>query len=289
MSKRTRWFLIILALLTIFIWSDIAKSPADMVKNETRVFFFNVGQGDSILIEKDKYQILIDGGPDDTILRKLGEAMPMQDRKIETVILTHPHADHLTGLREVLDRYEIEKIYFTNILYDSNGYTEFTNKLKEKKIDYEVPEIGEELNPFENSKLIFLWPGKMYDGKTIENANDSSEMVQFCYFQQCLLLTGDIETTGQVKMFQKLKEMNLNINSDILKIPHHGSVNGTDQILLDIIKPKYAVIEVGADNKYGHPHATVLDLLQKNNIKIYRTDRDGDIKFILSEGEVIKE
>jgi competence protein ComEC len=234
--------------------------------------------------------------------------MPLTDRKIEVVILTHPHADHLVGINQILDRYEVGKIYSTGVVHTSNAYLEFLDKVKNKNISLEVPDIGQGFSPFDSGELKFLWPGKNYIEKSAEdnNLNNTSLVSRFCYFDHCVLLPGDLETDGQEEMFAKLnchseakaeesqgsftnvQDDKCNLQSEILKVAHHGSTNGTEQKPLDIVKPKYAIISAGVDNKFGHPHAGTLDLLQKVNIQYYRTDRDGTIEFNLSEQGITK-
>lgn len=313
MKKITKIILGLLILVAVFVWVGLVKSPADQT-DSVKIYFLNVGQGDSEMIEKGDYQILIDGGPDDSVLTEIGKIMPLTDRKIDVIVLTHPDSDHLTGIREILKRYQVGKIYFNNVNGDTNGYVEFKNKINPpaggEKIEAVVPEVGENFAPFDNGKLTFLWPGKFYDGKDAPggNTNNSSEVVKFCYFSNCALFTGDIQTDEQSKMFDYYSskpseasaekpdsslpppaESNNNIfNVELLKIPHHGSINGTDQNLLDMVKPRFAIIEVGADNKYGHPHTANLNLLQKNNIQYFRTDRDGTIEFLFTQNGIIK-
>lgn len=288
MKKWTRIFLGVLVLAAIFIWVEVAKSPsADVTDANVHIFFLSVGQGDAELIQKGDNQILIDGGPDDTVLAQIGKVMPPSDRKIETVILTHPHADHVIGLNSILDRYEIGSIYYSGATYDSNVYTEFLDKAKAKNIPLKVPESGQTQSDYTNEVLTFLWPGQKYNGQSLTNLNNVSEVISFCYFAHCALFTGDLETDEQAPMINYYATKG-GLLSEILKLSHHGSTNGTSQALLDAVKPTYAVIEVGANNKYGHPHAPVLDLLPKNNIKIFRTDTDGTIEFVLNETGIIK-
>lgn len=280
-KKLSKIIIIILALVLVAIWAEIAKSPSD---GNVHLYFFNVGQGDAELIQKGDYQILIDGGPDDAVLTQIGQVMPLHDRKIEKLILTHPHADHITGLNQILQRYEIGSIYLSGVLSSSNLYLEFLDKIKQKNVETSVPEINQTVDTFPDAKLSFLWPGKRYQQQSIDNLNNSSLVTKFCYFEQCVLYLGDLETDGQEEMFANNTEANY--QAQIIKIAHHGSRNGTDQNLLDRIKPQYAVIEVGADNQYGHPHAATLDLLQKAGIRIFRTDRDGMVEFILSSNSL---
>ena len=279
----TKVVLAALALLAIFLIIEIARSPG---VDGVQLYFFDVGQGDSILIQKGNYQILIDGGPDDEALLQLGRAMPLIDRNIEVLILTHPHADHLTGINQILERYKIDQIYFNGTTHTSNGYLEFLHKIKDKNITVNVPVINQKTTIFENAELTFLSPGEKYKNQSIENLNNTSEVVKFCYYSECALLLGDLETDGQGEMFAELDSRQINYQTSILKIAHHGSTNGTDQTTLDKIKPQYAVIEVGADNKFGHPHAATIDLLNRAGVKTYRTDRDGTVEFVLKEGQI---
>ena len=283
MKTATKVILSILILLAVFLIVEIVRSPD---KNSVQIYYFNVGQGDAELIQKGDYQILIDGGPDDTILSELGKAMPLTDRYIEVLILTHPHADHLTGINQVLERYQIGQIYLSGGTTTSNTYLEFLNTVKAKSISTKIPSIDETIKPFEDSKLTFFWPSDKYLDRSVENLNNSSEVVKFCYFTECALFLGDQETDEQKLMFSELDKRQINYSASILKISHHGSSNGTDQTALEKIKPEYAVIEVGANNKFGHPHAATLDLLSKAGIKTYRTDRDGTVKFQLRQNEI---
>ncbi len=272
-----------LLLLLITIWAEIAKSPED---NNIHLYFFDVGQGDAALIEKNNQQILIDGGPSEAILEQLSLRMPVYDKTIETVVLSHPHADHLAGLLLVLDRYKVEKIYFTGVAHTSNQYMEFLEKIKNKNINAEVPDINQNLEVFQDATLTFLWPGKEFSQNSAENLNDTSLVSKFCYLSRCALFMGDLELEGQSEMFEK--NQSADFGAEILKVAHHGSSNGTDANLLERVKPKYAIINAGADNQYGHPHRAVLDLLSTYNIQTLRTDRDGSLEFIFDESGVHK-
>ena len=283
-KKFTKFIIGLLAVLALLVWVQLAKSPtADQAKNQVSVYYFNVGQGDSTLIEQGTTQILIDGGPDQKVLAELGKAMPLGDRKIEFIVLTHPHADHLVGLREVLDRYEVGTIYQTGVASETNLSLEFTNQITAKKIQSLVPALGESLIPFANGQLTFVWPGTQFVGKTIDNPNNSSLVTRFCYFGRCIFNPGDLEIEGWRSLEAYATTNQLDLKSDILKLAHHGSQNGTDQAVINLIQPQTAIISLGADNRYGHPHQVVLDLLLKNNLPYFRTDRDGTIIYSMTE------
>lgn len=284
MKGLTKFILSALIICLVFIVANIAKGPDD---NNVHLFVLNVGQGDSILIQKKDYQILVDAGPGHVTLEELGKVMPVMDRKIEQIIITHPHQDHIGGVNEIIDRYEVGEIYGTGVISTNAEYLEMLKKIKDKNIAYKVPTIGMQISLLENQELTFLWPGEEYKEKDIDNLNNSSVVAKLCYFSHCAMLMGDLEVDGQEQMVAKQKNTEI-FRSDFMKISHHGSVNGTNQALLDVIEPKYAAISVGADNQFGHPHAKIIDLLLQNNIQLSRTDREGTIGYIFSKDGVSK-
>ncbi len=290
MRRKTKAVLICLALLATFLWTEVARSPKG--DDSVHLYFFDVGQGDAALIQKDGYQILVDGGPDDKILTELGKVMPLSDHEIEVMILSHPHADHLAGLNQVLDRYQINKIYASGVSHTADGYLDFLQKIKDKNIEMKIPAIDESMTPYENGKLEFLWPGDQYQEKTIDNLNNASLVNRFCYFERCSMFGGDIETDEQTRMFDYYSKINIDpylyFKSDILKALHHGSNNGSNGKLFEIVGPSYFVISAGADNKYGHPHKYTLDLVEKYQSRLLRTDRDGTVQFRLGKDGVVQ-
>lgn len=278
----------LIVIVTIFVWAQIAKSPEGDALN---VYFLNVGQGDAVLIKQNDQEILIDGGPDSDIANILGDILKSTDRKIETVVLTHPHADHLAGINKIIDNYEVGEIYFTGAIHTSNLYLDFLDRVKNKNIKLTVPAINEQKNLLPNSNLTFLWPGDQYNQKTVENLNDTSLISQFCYFKQCLFAPGDAEVKEQDEMFSYYEKNfpDYNFHSVILKVSHHGSQNGATEKLYEKVLPKYSIISVGKENTYGHPHQQSLDLAKSFNSEILRTDKDGTIKFILTKEGVVLE
>jgi len=281
MKATTKFSLTFLLLIFFAFLSVIFKSapPPDGV----RIWFFDVGQGDATLIEKGDYQLLIDGGPDNKILSKLGEVMPLNDRKIETIILTHAHSDHLTGLNLILDRYQIGQVYLSGSDQDSLQYQKFTDKIKKEKVSTRIPKKGETMMPFEDSSLTFIWPGENYQNIAADNLNNTSLISKFCYQKECVLLTGDIEISEQEKMLD-IYAVNLEVfSSSILKVPHHGSKNAVNERFYNAINPKYSIFSVGADNSYGHPSVLSLDLAKKFNSRILRTDQNKDIIFQIDQ------
>ncbi|MCX6810764.1 MAG: MBL fold metallo-hydrolase [Candidatus Berkelbacteria bacterium] len=271
LAENWRIYLIIfLALLALAIWSVYFKEP----DNNLHIFVLDVGQGDAELIQKGNYQILIDGGPDDSVISQLGKVMPVEDREIEEMILTHPHADHVTGLVDILSRYKIDKIVYSGVDYSSNVYQNFQSAIKEKNIPVSEPKKGETEKVFDQGTITYLWPSNNANVYK-ENLNNTSEVFRFDYGNFTGLFTGDCE----VVCWQQIINQNRNLISNIifLKVSHHGSNTGSDENNIPIIWPKIAAISCGVGNKYGFPHKETLDQLQKTGSDIYRTDLLGTI------------
>lgn len=276
MSSFSKWILGFLLVVLLSVWAAVAYAPSD---NNLHITTLSVGQGDSILVQTPSHQnVLVDGGPDNSVLSELGEKLPFYNRTLDAVVLTHPHADHLFGLIEIVKRYQVKKIYLTGVSYTTNEYLEFLRLVKEKQIPTSAVKAGDKFN-FGETDFTVLWPKEDLTEKTVDNLNDSSIVLSVGYQNFKALLLGDLETDfqDQIMANEPLAKHQL------IKIAHHGSSNGYNQKLIDQIQPEVAVISVGADNKYGHPAASTISSLEKSNIKTYRTDRDGTLE-IVSDG-----
>jgi len=244
------------------------------------VSFFDVGQGDSIFIETpENHQILIDGGPDATVLEKLGEEMPFWDREIDLVILTHPDFDHLNGLIEVLKSYKVDNILWAGVIADGEGYNEWLNAVEEEKARVIITQKGQKIKSNE-VYLEIIYPFESLNGKITENTNNSSIVGRLVFGKNSFLFPGDIYKSIE----KEITDKNGDLDSDVLKISHHGSKYSSNEDFIKEVSSEIAVISVGKDNKYGHPHQETLETLEKYGIKILRTDINGDIK-IFSNGE----
>lgn len=261
-------------------------------RNEAKlkIYFLDVGQGDAALIRTPAGDdILIDGGPDKTILEKLGEYLPFYDQKIELMILTHPHSDHVTGLVEALKKYQVDRILMTGALHSTPDYLMFLNLIKEKNILVEIIDVKREINlgglKTQNSSatalgkkemfIQILYPDKSFFGVRAENLNNTSIVGRIVYASTSVLLMGDFE-----------EEENLltqppagGLKADILKVGHHGSNDANSQEFLAAVSPTYAVISAGLNNQFGHPHYRTLKNLERLGVEILRTDDDGDVIF----------
>jgi len=247
------------------------------------VNFFDVGQGDSILIKTPDHQrILVDGGPDNKIVTKLGENLPFYDKNIDLMILTHPHADHLTGLIEVLKRYKVKKVLSTGVLQTTSEYIKWLEEIKKQKIPMEVAKAGQTMDFGGKTKIEILFPAEDLTGKKVNSLNGTSIVFKLIFDKTSFLFTGDAEKEVEDKLIGSA-----DLKADVLKVAHHGSKYSTSQAFLEKVKPQIAVISVGAKNTFGHPSQMTLNRLARAGAKVFRTDKDGDVK-IVSDGTKIE-
>ena len=275
-KRKIKYFVLIIFLgTTIWTWSVIFEQISDGILEIT---FFDIGQGDSIFIEtSDGKQVLIDGGPDNSILEKLNQTMSFYDRTIDLVILTHPDADHITGLVKVLNYYQIEHILTSGLEKDTAIYMKWKELIEEKNISLSLAQQGQRIILQNNVILEILWPDQNLISSYSNPANNVSVVTRLVYDDIEILLTGDIEK----KVENYLVNQDFELESDILKLAHHGSKTSSSYNFLKKVDPEVAVISVGEDNRYKHPSQEVLERIK--DLIIYRTDEDGDI-CILTDG-----
>jgi len=241
------------------------------------VNFFDVGQGDAIFIETPtRHQILIDGGPSPKIIEKLAKEIPFWDRSIDLIILTHPEKDHITGLLEVLKRYKVENILWTGIVRDIPEYREWLNLIKKEKANVKIAKVGQKISCKNCQwKIEIFYPFEILEGMEFEDSNNTSIVSKLIFGNSSFLFTGDIYKDVE----ESLTLTPFDLNSNVLKVAHHGSKTSSSEKFLEKVLPEIAVISVG-ENKYGHPNKEVLEILEKYGIRVLRTDREGDIKII---------
>lgn len=248
-----------------------------------KVSFFDVGQGDAIFIQTPgKHQILIDGGPDSSVLEKLGRKMPFWDNTLDLIILTHPEKDHLFGLIEVLKRYRVENILWTGVVRENQLYEAWLNGINEEGAKIKIAQAGQRVIFGSDSKgfIDILYPLENLEGKKIEKVNNTSIVTKLIFRKSSFLFTGDAEKLVERQLVERGSEL----DSDVLKAGHHGSKTSTDPEFIKIVSPEVVIISDGKNNPYGHPHQETLDTLNKYAISVLRTDQFGDIE-IFSDGK----
>jgi competence protein ComEC len=274
LKKFTPFGLLIALLVGIYTYGSApAKSP-----NGLEVDFLDVGQGDSALIKTpNDHYYLVDGGPDKKVLNQVGTEIPFS-KKLDGLILTHPHADHVAGLNYVLDRYQVGKIYMTGAMHTAPDYVSFLEKIREKNIPAEETLAGKEIADGE-VKFNYLWPKK--EQLTVKDLNDTSLVLRLTYRETGYLFLGDLSEKAQEQM---MAETSIS-ETQVMKVSHHGSKTGTSPKLLESAKPLYAVISVGKNNDFGHPAAITLTRLAAQTV--LRTDELGKIRLV-SDGKTVR-
>jgi len=271
-------FLLCLLVLAVLYFSQKPDGKLHLV-------FCDVGQGDAILITDPKgNQILVDGGPDSSVLSCLSENMPFWDRTLEMVVSTHPEKDHFGGLVEVLARYKIEKILHTQATNKGDDFAAFIKAVDNPKIAKIVTRRGQKIQFSGGSWAEVFWPA---DGNfpygALSSLNEESVVLEIAYGNFCAVLPGDIDSSVE----QTLLSLGGLSNCPVLKFPHHGSKTGVSDIFLKTIAPKAAIISVGENNKFGHPTDEALTSLSKVGAKIFRTDKNGEVE-VLTDGKSYK-
>jgi len=255
----------------------VSVAAATLPDDKLHVSFLDVGQGDAILIRQGSQQVLIDGGPSPQAINlELGEQMPFWDRTIELVVLTHPDHDHLAGLVEILKRFQVRKVLYPDLSYDSPLYAEWLKLIAEKKISYTLAQAGQQIDLGDGVIIEVLNPRQAHS--TSEDVDNNSVVLRLNAGRVSFLLTGDIGMEAELELIagRALKA------STVLKVAHHGSATSTSPQFLAVASPRLAVISVGAGNRFGHPASEVLDRLERKlgTGNIYRTDELGTIEFI---------
>lgn len=256
--------LLLLVLGTFFFWEQ--KRAARL-----EVDFLDVGQGDSILIKTPDHRvILIDGGPDNTVLRRLGENLAFYQRRIDLIISSHYHDDHATGLTEVAKRYQVGEIVYQADSPHTPIFDAFLNNAK--KQDSVILPLAKGVKiSFTADCYLSLWPSAVF---SVPMDPNNSLIVKLDCAGRKFLFSGD----NSSRVEKILLKSGLDLRADVFKVSHHGSNSANSEAFLAAVKPQLAAISVGADNKFGHPSPAVLERLQKMGIKIERTDQEQTIK-----------
>jgi len=261
------------------IWGAVWTLP----DNNLHVVVCDVGQGDAILVSLGTNQMLIDGGPDNSVLGCLARHMPFYDRQLEIMLMTHPQADHLNGLNFVAERYSVSYFIRSNVANTTVGFKKLI------QVTAQVPQnfvtAGETIKISDGKTSVnfkIIWPTAEFVQQNSDRAVDLNDfgvsgILTFDSFDMLLTADADSRVEPAEIATRLLKEV------EILKVPHHGSKTGMLPAWLDLVSPQMAVISVGKNNRYGHPTREALDLLSSRHIKTFRTDQNGDVE-IISDG-----
>ncbi|MFC2072093.1 DNA internalization-related competence protein ComEC/Rec2 [Chloroflexota bacterium] len=260
----------------------VSVTAATMPDTNLHVSFLDVGQGDAILIQRGSQQILVDGGPrPQAIGLALGKKIPFWDRTIDLVVLTHPSADHVTGLVEVLNRYKVKQVLYPDLEFKSNVYDEWLRLLKEKNITYTLAQAGQQIDLGEVI-IEVLNPQIPLLTDTESDIDNNGVVLRLKIGKVSFLLTADMMWEAEFELITG----RASLASTVLKVGHHGSSTSTSKEFLAVVNPRLAVISVGEVNPFGHPSDEVVDRLEQQlgQENIYRTADNGTIEFI-TDGE----
>lgn len=255
--------------------SIVTDSKDNKVDSKLKISYIDVGQADSILIQNEGKNMLIDAGnnADGELLVKYLKGLGIN--KFDVLIGTHPHEDHIGGLDNVIKAFDIGKIYMPKVMTTTATFEDVLDAIDIKNMTITSPSVD---TKFEIGDCVCTVISSRIDN---DELNNSSIVLRLDFGNTSYLFTGDMEKDVEETILSK------DIQVDVLKVGHHGSSTSTTTKFLDKVNPKYAIICVGEGNSYGHPHKEILDRLNKKNIQIYRTDISGTI-VVTSDGEEIK-
>lgn len=232
------------------------------------VHYINVGQGDSILIQQDGHNMLIDAGTNAAESAVVNYLKSKGITRLDYVIGTHPHEDHIGGLDKVIDNFTVDKFIMPKVTHTTQTFKDVITAAQNKGLKITVPKVGDKYS-LGVANFTILAP----NNSSYSNLNNYSVVIKLKFGNRSFIFTGDAEGLSEGEILAK----QLDITGDVLKLGHHGSKTSTAQAFLNKVNPKYAVVSCGKNNSYKHPHQQTLDKLKVKNIKVYRTDEAGTI------------
>lgn len=232
------------------------------------VSFIDVGQGDATLIQCDGQNMLIDSGTNASTEALLSYLSEKAVSSFDLVVGTHPHEDHIGGLDNVIEQYDVENIWMPRVQADTKTFEDVLLAVRDKGLRITAPSPGQSF-ALGGSTITVLGPV----GSGYEDTNNYSIVLRIDYGDYSFLFTGDAERESE----QELLASGANLKADVLKVGHHGSSSSTTKAFLNAVDPDFAVISSGEGNSYGHPTSEVLDTLQTASVSVFRTDKCGTI------------
>lgn len=247
------------------------------VTGNLEVHYIDVGQGDAILIKQNDKSMLIDAGDNAYGSRVVNYLKSNNIKRLDYIVGTHPHADHIGGMDDVINTFDVGKIIMPQVTHTSKTFEDVIIAIKNKGLKITTPKVGD-VYEIGDANFTILAP----NNTSYSNLNNYSIIGKLVYGNNSFIFTGDAEQESEGETLAN----DQSLKSDVLKVGHHGSDTSTTQEFLNAVDPKYAVIQVGAGNKYGHPNESTLRKLQNKNIEVYRNDLNGNI-IASSDGNVI--
>lgn len=278
LKKYFRWYILLVFITLGFIlWNIVLSKSKEGILTFT---VLDVGQGDSIYIESPTgMQILVDGGPGNTISREINSVMPWYDRSLDMIVVTNPDADHYEGFIKLLNKYKVGSVLESGTTNSYEGFQIFEQKIIGKNVTKTLARRGQIIDIGGGAYLQVLFPDRDISGLS---PNDGSIVMKLIYGDTSVLLSGD--TTSRIEEYLLTLDSNLpaqagSLRSNILKIAHHGSRTSSKMEFVERVSPAVAVISSGENNEYGHPHKETIDTLNNFKIPTLNTCNNGKIVF----------
>ena len=265
-------------ILSLFLYQT---NDTSNYKNQMTIHYIDVGQGDCILIQVNNKNLLIDSGPSSNRKSLLDYLENLNIKKLDYIIATHPHEDHIGNMDTIIRRYNIGSFYSPKVTHPSTTFENMISSLVDKNLKINILNRGVTgINLGENTSVSVYSP---LENLYSDNLNDYSPIIKITFLNNSFLFTGDAEISTENTVLSQ----NENLKCDILKIGHHGSSTSTSPDFITAVNPSVAIISVGKNNPYGHPTPEIISLLNSLNIKTIRTDINGSI-IAISDGSNIK-
>lgn len=273
--------ILLLPIIFLLIYTSCINKTMDIIapaQNKLLIHYIDVGEGDCILIQVNNKNMLIDSGSKDS--KSISYLKKHNIKKLDYMILTHPHEDHIGNAPSIINNFKINTIYAPKIVSSSESFKNLILAIKKKKLKITKAHSSQHIYLGDDVNCFILAP----NSNSYEKTNDYSIVLKITYGNTSFLFTGDAESLSEEEMIHK----GYNLKSDVLKIGHHGSNSSTTSPFLNEVAPKIAIISCGRGNSYGHPHKDTLIKLKNNKILLYRTDLDGTILLESDKNKIIK-
>ena len=266
--KKVFYLLAAVALIAALTGCSVTIKPVTINPDNLVVHYLDVGQGDSEILQCGGQTMLIDAGTNDSTNVLIQDIKELGITRFDIIVATHPHEDHIGGMDAIIKQFDIGTVYMPDVTTNTATFTAMLKEIKNKNLTPVHPTAGMVFN-LGNAQCTVLAP----NSSKYPDTNNYSIVIRVVFGSNSFLFTGDAEKLSEDEMLAH----GYNLQADVLKVGHHGSDTATSSAFLSAVNPRWAVIEVGAGNDYGHPHAVTLQKLTAAGVTIYRTDLNGTV------------